>query len=157
MRKVSGVEEVQSNETVRSYFTNIRTWVRTGTYIGLVVLGFLSVLLMLNTIRLTVFARQKELKIMKYVGASQAYMRGPFIAEGFVIGLLGAFFAFFAVQGVYVYLCSRLARSEEYLRDLITLIPFSDMAWPILGMFVLGGIVTGFFASMLAIKKYIKV
>ncbi len=157
MRKVSGVNEVRSNESVRSYFTNIRTWVRTGTYVGLVVLGFLSILLMLNTIRLTVFARKKELKIMKYVGASQAYMRGPFIAEGIVIGLLGAILAFFAVQGVYVYLCSRLARSTESIRSLLSLIPFGDLAWPLLGLFVLGGIATGFFASMLAIKKYIKV
>ncbi len=157
MKKVSGVEVVESNESVRSYFTNIRTWVSTGTYVGLVVLGFLSILLMLNTIRLTVFARKKELRIMKYVGASQAYMRGPFIAEGIVIGLLGALLAFFAVQGVYAYLCSRLAKSADSIRSLLTLIPFSDLAWPLLGLFVLGGVATGFFASMLAIKKYIKV
>lgn len=157
MKTVSGVEEVESNQTVRAYFTNIRTWVRTGTYVGLVVLGFLSVLLMLNTIRLTVFARKKELRIMKYVGASQAYMRGPFIAEGVVIGLLGAILAFFAVQGVYVYLCSRLVRSAEAIRNLITLIPFAELGWSLFGLFVLGGVLTGLFASMLAIKKYIKV
>ena len=155
MYRTEGVQEVVHNGTVIDYFTSIRSWVSTGTYVGLVVLGFLSVLLMLNTIRLTVLARKKELKIMKYVGASQAYMRGPFIAEGFVIGLIGSLLAFFAVQGVYVYLCGRLAKSSY--SSLLTLIPFSDLAWPLLGMFVLGGVVTGFFASMLAIKKYIKV
>ncbi len=157
MKKVSGVEEVESNLTVYSYFTEIKTWVRTGTVVGLIVLAFLSVLLMLNTIRLTVFARKKELRIMKYVGASYAYMRGPFVAEGLVIGLTGAILSFFAIQGMYAYLAGRLARSGEEVRNLIHMIPFSDLAWSVLGWFILGGVATGLVASLVAIKKYIKV
>lgn len=157
MKKVSGVEEVQSNQSVHDYFSRFSLWVRTGTYVALFVLGFLSVLLMLNTIRLTVLARQKELRIMKYVGASNAYMRGPFIAEGLVIGLIGAVLTFFAEKGAYAYLYNVLEHSEESVRKILTLIPFGRFQMKLLGLFVLGGVVTGLLSSMLAIKKYIKV
>lgn len=157
MRKVSGIEDVESNQSVRKYFTSLRNGVRTGTYVSLVVLGLLSILLMLNTIRLTVFARKKELRIMKYVGASHAYMRGPFIVEGIVIGLLGAILSFLAVRGAYMYLYTYLARSATTIQDLITLIPFDELGLGLFGLFILGGVVTGLSASMLAIKRYIKV
>ncbi|MBP3392178.1 MAG: ABC transporter permease [Clostridia bacterium] len=157
MRKVSGIEEVESNQSVRKYFTGLRNGVRTGTYVSLVVLGLLSILLMLNTIRLTVFARKKELRIMKYVGASHAYMRGPFIVEGIVIGLLGSILSFLAVRGAYTYLWSYLAHSATSIQDVISLIPFEDLGLGLFGLFILGGVVTGLSASMLAIKRYIKV
>ncbi|MBR5500732.1 MAG: permease-like cell division protein FtsX [Clostridia bacterium] len=157
MRKVSGIEDVESNQTVRKYFTDLRNGVRTGTYVSLVVLGLLSVLLMLNTIRLTVFARKKELHIMKYVGASYAYMRGPFVVEGVAIGLLGAILSFLAVRAAYMYLCTYLAHSASSIQDLITVIPFDDLGLKLFGLFILGGVVTGLSASMLAIKRYIKV
>ncbi len=157
MRKVSGIEDVESNQTVRAYFTSLRSGVRTGTYVSLVVLGLLSILLMLNTIRLTVFARKKELHIMKYVGASHAYMRGPFIAEGIVIGLMGAMLSFLAVRAAYMYLCTYLAHSASSIQDLITMIPFDELGLKLFGLFILGGVITGLSASMLAIKRYIKV
>lgn len=157
MLKVSGIEEVESNQTVRAYFTDLRNGVRTGTYVSLVVLGLLSILLMYNTIRLTVFARKKELHIMKYVGASHAYMRGPFIVEGIVIGLSGAILSFLAVRAAYMYLCAYLAHSASSIRDLITVLPFDDLALQLFGLFILGGVVTGLSASMLAIKRYIQV
>ncbi|MBR5280587.1 MAG: ABC transporter permease [Clostridia bacterium] len=157
MLKVSGVEEVESNQTVRAYITDLRNGVRTGTYVSLVVLGFLSVLLMYNTIRLTVFARKKELHIMKYVGASHSYMRGPFVMEGIVIGLSGAFLAFLAVRAAYMYFCAYLAHSAGPVQELITVLPFENLAFKLLGLFVLGGVITGLSASMLAIKRYIKV
>lgn len=157
MRKVSGIEDVESNQTVRKYFTELRNGVRTGTYVSLVVLGLLSILLMLNTIRLTVFARKKELHIMKYVGASHAYMRGPFIAEGIVIGLLGSILSFLAVRAAYMYLCTYLAHSASSIQEIITIIPFDELGLKLFGLFILGGVVTGLSASMLAIKRYIKV
>ena len=65
MKKVSGIEDVIDNLSVYEYFSSLSTWVRIGSVAALIVLGFLSIMLSANTIRLTVFARKKELQIMK--------------------------------------------------------------------------------------------
>ena len=84
MKKVSGIEDVIDNLSVYEYFSSLSTWVRIGSVAALIVLGFLSIMLSANTIRLTVFARKKELQIMKNIGASRVYMRGPFVVEGVI-------------------------------------------------------------------------
>ncbi|MBR0158364.1 MAG: permease-like cell division protein FtsX [Clostridia bacterium] len=155
MRKVTGVEEVQDNDSIYKYFRSISRIVKTGTVVALVVMGFFSVLLTVNTIRLTVLARRKELRIMRDLGASYAFMRGPFIAEGITIGLISALLAFFAVKGTYNYLTGVLHRSEENIRSIITLKPFSTYSGGLLTGFLLGGLAVGLIASMLAIRKYI--
>ena len=155
MRKVTGVEEVQDNDSIYKYFRGISNVVRTGSIIALVVMGFLSVLLTVNTIRLTVVARKKELRIMRDLGASYAFMRGPFIAEGVTIGLLGAVLSFFAVKGTYNYIARVMERSDSALRSIIVLKPFSNYSAPLIGGFILGGLLVGLIASMLAIRKYI--
>lgn len=155
MRKVTGVEEVQDNDSIYKYFRGISNVVHTGSIIALVVMGFLSVLLTVNTIRLTVVARKKELRIMRDLGASYAFMRGPFIAEGVTIGLLGAVLSFFAVKGTYNYIARVMERSDSALRSIIVLKPFSNYSAPLIGGFILGGLLVGLIASMLAIRKYI--
>ena len=149
------VEEVQDNDSIYKYFRSISRIVKTGTVVALVVMGFFSVLLTVNTIRLTVLARRKELRIMRDLGASYAFMRGPFIAEGITIGLISALLAFFAVKGTYNYLAGVLHRSEENIRSIITLKPFSTYSGGLLTGFLLGGLAVGLIASMLAIRKYI--
>ena len=74
MKKVSGINDVVDNLSIYRYFSSMSTWVRVGSVAALIVLGFLSIMLSANTIRLTVFARKKELRIMKNIGASRAYM-----------------------------------------------------------------------------------
>ncbi len=155
MRKVTGVEEVQDNDSIYKYFRGISKIVRTGTIVALIVMGFLSVLLTVNTIRLTVVARKKELRIMRDLGASYAFMRGPFIAEGVTIGLLGAVLSFFAVKATYNYIARVMQRSDSALRSIINLKPFCSYSAPLIGGFILAGLLVGLVASMLAIRKYI--
>lgn len=157
MRKVSGVEAVQTNQSIYDYFTRISSWVKTGTVAASVVLGFLSVLLTYNTVRLTVFARRKELEIMKYLGASMAFMRGPFLLEGIVMGVISAGITYFVVGGTYRYLYDMLQLSESGIKDVITMIPYSDFSGNLLGFYMIAGIATGLLASMIAIRKYIKI
>lgn len=155
MRKVYGVEEVQDNDSIYKYFRAISNFIRMGSIVALVVLGFLSILLTVNTIRLTVVARKKELRIMRDLGASYAFMRGPFIAEGVTIGLLSAVISFFAVRGTYNYVAKLMQRTDSVLRDIIKLKPFSEYSHGLILSFILAGLAIGLIASMFAIRKYI--
>ena len=155
MRKVTGVEEVQNNDSVYKYFTDIAKGVRTGTLVALIIMGLLSLLMMVNTIKLTVLARRRELRIMRDLGASYAFMQGPFIVEGIVIGLLGAIAAFFAVRGTYSYLTKVLEHTESSLSSVIVLRPFSDYSGRLLLIFVLSSVAIGLVASLFAIRNYI--
>ena len=157
MKKVSGIEDVINNLSVYEYFSSLSTWVRIGSVAALIVLGFLSIMLSANTIRLTVFARKKELQIMKNIGASRVYMRGPFVVEGVIIGLLSSLLSYFAVKGTYVYLYNSVSGSSSSLRNILNLSEFGQFSGMVLLCFLAAGILVGVLSSGLAIGKYVKV
>ena len=153
MKKVSGIEDVIDNLSVYEYFSSLSTWVRIGSVAALIVLGFLSIMLSANTIRLTVFARKKELQIMKNIGASRVYMRGPFVVEGVIIGLLSSLLSYFAVKGTYVYLYNSVSGSSSSLRNILNLSEFGQFSGMVLLCFLAAGILVGVLSSGLAIGK----
>lgn len=157
MKKVSGIEDVIDNLSVYEYFSSLSTWVRIGSVAALIVLGFLSIMLSANTIRLTVFARKKELQIMKNIGASRVYMRPPFVVEGVIIGLLSSLLSYFAVKGTYVYLYNSVSGSSSSLRNILNLSEFGQFSGMVLLCFLAAGILVGVLSSGLAIGKYVKV
>lgn len=157
MKKVSGIEDVSDNLSVYEFFSSLSTWVRIGSVAALIVLGFLSIMLSANTIRLTVFARKKELQIMKNIGASRVYMRGPFVVEGVIIGLLSSLLSYFAVKGTYVYLYNSVSGSSSSLRNILNLSEFGQFSGMVLLCFLAAGILVGVLSSGLAIGKYVKV
>ena len=157
MKKVSGIEDVSDNLSVYEFFSSLSTGVRIGSVAALIVLGFLSIMLSANTIRLTVFARKKELQIMKNIGASRVYMRGPFVVEGVIIGLLSSLLSYFAVKGTYVYLYNSVSGSSSSLRNILNLSEFGQFSGMVLLCFLAAGILGGVLSSGLAIGKYVKV
>ena len=157
MKKVSGIEDVSDNLSVYEFFSSLSTGVRIGSVAALIVLGFLSIMLSANTIRLTVFARKKELQIMKNIGASRVYMRGPFVVEGVIIGLLSSLLSYFAVKGTYVYLYNSVSDSSSSLRNILNLSEFGQFSGMVLLCFLAAGILVGVLSSGLAIGKYVKV
>ncbi|MFR1518229.1 MAG: permease-like cell division protein FtsX [Clostridia bacterium] len=157
MKKVSGINDVVDNLSVYQYFSSMSVWVRIGSFTALIVLGFLSVMLSANTIRLTVFARKKELGIMKNIGASRVYMRGPFVVEGVMIGFFSSLLSYFAVKGTYIYLYNYVNDSSSSLRNILKLAPFGEFSGAVLLCFLAAGIVVGVLSSGFAIGKYVKV
>ena len=157
MKKVSGINDVVDNLSIYRYFSSMSTWVRVGSVAALIVLGFLSIMLSANTIRLTVFARKKELRIMKNIGASRAYMRGPFVVEGIMIGLLSSLVSYFTVKGTYIYLYNYVNNSSSSLKNILQLAAFSEFSGTVLLCFFAAGIVVGVLSSGFAIGKYVKV
>lgn len=118
-------------------------------YIGwglVAVLGVVSVVVISNTIRLTVFARRKEINIMKFVGATNAFIRLPFFVEGMTVGAISGVLATVVVGGAYYGLeqAAAAARRLLWLNEFTKCMwPFMDIIWPLLGGFVLFGVAIG--------------
>lgn len=124
----------------------------------LAVLMIISVLLISNTIRLTVFARRKEIEIMKYVGANDWFIHFPFIIEGMIIGLLGALLSFLLTSQAYVWIKNGLTAlfSSIKITDLV-LIEFNEFAVRILVVDIIFGITIGIIGSFMSVKKHLNV
>ena len=157
MKKVPGIDEVTDNTSVYKYFSSLNKGVRIGSIVAVIVFGFLSVLLSANTIRLTVFARNKELFIMKNIGASKAYMRGPFVVEGIIIGIISATISYFALRVTYAYLYKLVEKASEGLRNILGLAEFSEFSVSVFFMFLAAGIFVGVVSGVIAVRRYVKI
>lgn len=157
MKKVPGIEEVTDNTSVYKYFSSINKGVGIGSIAAVIIFGFLSVLLSANTIRLTVFARNKELIIMKNIGASKAYMRGPFVVEGIIIGIISATISYFALRVTYAYVYKLVEKASEGLRNILGLAEFSEFSVGVLFMFLAAGIFVGVVSGVIAVRRYVKI
>lgn len=157
MKMIPGVESVTDNTSVYKYFASINKGVRIGSIAAVAVFGFLSVLLSANTIRLTVFARTKELNIMKNIGASKAYMRGPFVIEGIIIGLISATFSYLALRLTYSYVYKVVGNASAGLRDILGLAEFSEFSLSVACMFFAAGILVGVISGVIAVRRYVKI
>ena len=110
---------------------------------------------MANTIKLTTYGRREEIIIMKMVGASNSFIRFPFVVEGLILGLIGGGLAFLAEWGLYQLLTEKLMTG--LIGNLVTIIPFNTLFLPMLCVYLLIGIVVGVFGSSIAIRKFLKV
>ena len=123
-----------------------------------------SIIIIGNTIKLTVHARRKEISIMKYVGATNNFIRAPFIVEGIIIGVISSLISLFALSGLYVWIKNNVIGSglENWLQDLgvnsgIQLLEFNEMFSEISIVFLVLGIGIGVIGSVMSMKKYLKV
>ena len=149
------VDKVDYQDVIVTFITGLTTWVPIICLALALLLIILSIFVIFNTVKLTVFARRKEIVIMKYVGAKDGFIKGPFIIEGFFIGLLSALLAFVVIGFAYNGAYDRLV--EFFASTKLELLEFYDMRWGILGIFIFIGSFTGVIASLFSIRKYLKV
>lgn len=119
----------------------------------MLVIGLVAVFIIANTIKLAVFARRREIQIMKYVGATDWFIRWPFIVEGLILGLIGALIAVGILSGGYVYLV-------DYIALHFPILPLLS-PWPLLlrfaALLLTAGMVLGAIGSGLSVRKFLKV
>ena len=131
------------------------------TFGGAIILALVivSLVIITNTIRASVFARRKEINIMKYVGANNAFIRIPFIVEGITLGLIAALAAFGIIWGGYnIFLNAITSESNTWLASISqNLVPFKHISYQILGYFLISGIVGGGFGSAMSMRGHLKV
>ena len=123
------------------------------------VLALVSVVVISNTIRLTVFARRKEINIMKYVGATNGFIRWPFFVEGTSVGLISGLLAAGLVIGAYALVVNRVGAMSGFWGPILGSCLLSvGQVWPaVLGAFLIFGVVIGSIGTATSIRKYLEV
>ncbi len=160
LENVDGIAKVKAHLEYASAFVTLRNIVSVVSLVLTVILGFVSVCIMSNTIKLTTFGRREEIAIMKMVGATNSFIRLPFVVEGLVLGILGGGLAFLAEWGLYSLITGRVMGTvtNSILTDsFFTLIPFKTLALPVLVVFMAISILVGVFGGVNAIRNYLKV
>ncbi len=155
VKGIEGVANVRAAIDIANGFVLARN-IATGVAVILVgILLIVSLFIISNTIRLATFYRREEIAIMKMCGATDAFIRWPFVVEGMILGLLGAVLAFLAQWGVYE-IAVKLIVQNNGLSPMVML-PYGEMAPNILGAFCVTGFVIGVGGSLLAIRKFLQV
>ena len=155
LENVEGIAKVKAHIEYADAFITVRNVVSLVSLALIVMLVFVSIFIMTNTIKLATFSRREEIGIMKMVGASNGFIRMPYIIEGLILGGLGGSLAFFAEWGIYTALTTKLIGG--FNTSFINLVPFETVAMPMLIAFAGTGVVVGIFGGVNAIKNYLKV
>lgn len=152
--KYQGVETVQYGKDIIEQLYKVAQVIRLSGIVLIVFLAGAELFIISNTIRLTVFARRREIQIMKYVGASNGFIRWPFLFEGMVIGFLGSGFASLILWEGYKMVVSEMASAGLVFIPMIPLWPFMGYTTLII---LAAGIVIGVMGSAISLRKYMKV
>ena len=155
---IPGIAKVNANLLIAKGFVTIRNVVSGVSIVLVAVLLIISLFIMSNTIKLATFERREEIAIMKMVGATNSFIRWPFVFEGFILGLLGSLFAFIAQWGLYTAVSEAIVSGGIYgAPGFLNTIPFSRVALPLFLVFVAIGFGVGIIGPNTAIQKYMKV
>jgi cell division transport system permease protein len=155
LEAVPGIAKVNAHLEYASFFVTVRNIVSIVSLVLIVILVFVSVFIMTNTIKLATFSRREEIAIMKMVGASNGFIRLPYIVEGLVLGVLGGGLAFIAEWALYTLITAKLVTG--LVGNLITVIQFGTVALNIFIAYMATSILVGVFGAVNAIRNYLKV
>ena len=150
-----GKGNVNAYEDEAAGFITIRNVAGIVCVVLIAVLFLVSVFIIANTIKLTTFDRREEIAIMKMVGATNGFIRWPFVYEGFLLGLFSAVIGFFLQWGLYEAVARSVASNDTI--NLITVVPFAEMRPYVAAVFVLAGMFIGVGGSLSAIRKFLQV
>ena len=153
--QVPGVADVYAATEVAQGFVTVRNIASGVAIILVLILLAISLFIIANTIKLATFNRREEIAIMKMCGATNSFVRWPFIFEGLILGILGAAVAFFLQWGIYILIGRAIDTSDTI--QLITLVPYTSLAGTVLAIFAGTGFVIGVGGSLLAIRKFLQV
>ena len=152
---LTDIAKVNAHLEYAKTFVTIRNVVSVISLVLIAILVFVSIFIMSNTIKLATFGRRDEIAIMKMVGATNSFIRLPFVVEGLVLGILGGGLAFLAEWGLYNLVTGKLVASVT--ESFITFVPFHSVALEVFIVYMAVGILVGAFGGVNAIRNYLKV
>ncbi len=155
VEQVEGIAEVRASLEIADGFVMLRNVASAIAIILVVMLVVISIFIIANTIKLATFTRREEIAIMKMCGATNWFIRWPFLVEGVLLGLFGGVLAYLAQWGIYGLIGK--AMQESGILSIITMIPYANMASTVLLVFLAVSFVIGAGGSALAIRKFLKV
>ncbi len=152
---VDGIVKVNAPTEYADKFIAVRNVISVVSLVLIAILGFVSLFIMSNTIKLATYGRREEIAIMKMVGASNSFIRCPFVVEGLVLGIVGGGLAFLAQWGLYKALEVKVASSLSI--SFVQIVPFANMWMVVLIAFMAVGVLVGAVGGVIAIRNYLKV
>lgn len=151
------IKKITSSDETVTTLLSVANGIRIVTGVILILLIIISIFIISNTIKLTVHARRKEISIMKYVGATNNFIRWPFIVEGMIIGVLASLISIVLVGGAYSLLAEQTVNNSFMIKIGLSLLSFNDMISSIIVVYMLLGIGIGALGSVISMRKYLKV
>lgn len=155
IEKIDGVAEVNAYYEIANGFQSLQKVLNIASMVIIIVLFVVSLFIISNTVKLAMYSRSEEIAIMKMVGATNSFIRLPFVVEGFILGMLGAVIAFFLEWGLYDFLQAKIAVVDT-LR-LFQIVPFAEVIELVAITYALTGFAVGVVGSLLSIRKFLKV
>ena len=147
---IAGVRNVRFDEDIFSSINKVSEAIQMVVMVVFVLLVAVSLLVISNTIKLVLHSRRKEINIMKYIGATDTFVKTPFIIEGIIVGVVGAYLSWFLTMPMYSAL-------QNLVADSALNFPWVDLSQKILHTNLIIGIGISCIACMISIKKYLKV
>ena len=157
VEKLDNVNNIEMRDKTINALVSIANGVRWISFGILVILVFISIFIISNTIKLTVHARRKEISIMKYVGATNSFIRWPFIVEGIIIGVVAAMISILILGVSYNIIIGKIMESSLTSMISITLLPFTDIVELVVAVYLGLGIGIGSLGSIISMRKYLDV
>lgn len=151
IRNLDGVASISSHREVAQKLTSLSSLITMMSFWIILALAVISLFIISNTIRMTMFSHRFEISIMKSVGATNNFVRVPFIIEGVVIGLVSAA----AATGLLYVLSDAVITAVKSILD-FPYTPFTDVMWYIIGGFLGAGVLVGVLGSLLSISRFLK-
>ena len=152
---INGVVKTNAHYEISDGFQTLRNVLSLTSVAIIVVLLIVSLFIISNTVKLALYDRKEEIAIMRMVGATNNFIRLPFIVEGFLLGIFGAVVAFFIEWGVYDALAARIEAMDTL--QMFRIIPFTSVFAFIIPAYLIVGFLVGVFGSLLSIRKFLRV
>jgi len=151
---INGVESIKYSKSVVEQLIGITNTIKLAGGILIIALIIISVILVSNTVKLTVVAREREISIMKYVGATNWFIRGPFFIEGIIIGIIGAAISLGIINVIYVKIMEALS-SKAIAIFSMGLVPSEFLISNLVWIFIVLGISIGSMGSILSMRRFL--
>jgi len=155
LEKVAGVVDVESSQELAKGFSTIQDVLHMVSVVVISVLLVVSLLIISNTVKLAMYDRKEEIAIMKMVGATNGFIRFPFVVEGFLLGMLGAGIAFGLEWVMYDALVGRINAVDTL--QLFSFVPFQELLGSMIATFAAAGLFVGVIGSWTSIRKFMNV
>ena len=155
IQQIDGVVKISAAYELAAGFSALQDVLRVASVVVIAVLLMVSLLIISNTVKLGMYDRKDEIGIMKMVGATNGFIRLPFVVEGFTLGMIGAGAAFGLLWVLYNWVLQKMATIDAL--DLLSLQPFEELLVPMLATFVAAGLFVGIVGSWTSIRKFMDV
>ena len=153
--QIPGVAKIRAEYELAEGFATMQRILQVVSIAIIAVLLVVSLLIISNTVKLAMYDRRDEIAIMKMVGATNGFIRVPFLVEGFILGMLGAAIAFGLEWGMYNMMLQKLVELDTL--KLLTFVPFDDLLMPMVATFTITGFFVGVVGSWTSIRKFMDV